>query len=335
MDFSRFKQTKTQRGFTYAYYFSSASSGKPTLLLAHGFPTPAYLWRKQIAFLEPLGFGIIAPDLLGYAGTDKPTDPKAYVGSGLVQDVVDILDKEGIEKVVAIGHDWGVQIVSRLINYHPERLLAAAVLAIGYFPPLAVGTDPTAALKEKLGFDAFAYQRFFVEPGAHLLIEKNFDSFFSLIFPLPQSETQPENIWCEHMCVDGKAKAWVEANRTTELVSYLSHEDKEYVKKTLLEGGMQGPLAWYKVFLSGDGAANDAKISKEASLISKPFLFLAFEDDAICRPEVGIATHAAYVHPDWKNSLTTKVLGGDHWALNSNPGKVNEALLEWIEGLGL
>ncbi|KAJ7060091.1 Alpha/Beta hydrolase protein [Mycena amicta] len=108
MDETRFKQTKTQRGFTYSYYFAAPSDGKPTFFFSHGFPTPAYLWRHQVTFLEPLGYGIVAPDLLGYGGTDKPTDPKFYIGSGLAQDVVDILDKEGIQQVIAVSHDWHI-----------------------------------------------------------------------------------------------------------------------------------------------------------------------------------------------------------------------------------
>ncbi|KAF7305230.1 hypothetical protein HMN09_00773700 [Mycena chlorophos] len=333
MDTTRtgFKTTKTQRGFTYAYYFTASSPSKPTLLFAHGFPSPAYLWRKQIAFLEPLGFGIIAPDLLGYGGTDKPTDSKAYVGSGMAQDVVDILDAEGIEKVIAIGHDWGVQVVSRLITYHPNRLLAVALLAVGFLPPAPVGVDFTAAIKERLGYDAYAYQRYFVEPGAHLTIEKNFDSFFSLLFPLPKSATQPEDIWLENMCVDGKTKAWIEGNRTTELVAYISPEDKEYIKKILLDGGMEAPLAWYKVFLSGESAADDTKIPESAAIISTPLLFIAFTDDTICLPELGYETHAACVQP--QSNLTTKAVEGDHWALLSNAEEVNEVLVEWIEGL--
>ena len=76
------------------------------MLFCHGFPTPAYVWNKVVPFFEPLGYGIVAPDLLGYGGTDKPTDPTFYIGSGHAQDVVDILDKENISKVIALGHDW-------------------------------------------------------------------------------------------------------------------------------------------------------------------------------------------------------------------------------------
>lgn len=51
---------------------------------------------------------MLAPDMLGYGGTDKPTDPAAYVPSLLTKDVIDILDAEKLDKVVSIGHDLSV-----------------------------------------------------------------------------------------------------------------------------------------------------------------------------------------------------------------------------------
>ncbi|KAJ7817364.1 hypothetical protein B0H14DRAFT_3877517 [Mycena olivaceomarginata] len=75
-------------------------------------PPLPFLWRKQVAFFQPLGYGIIVPDHLGYRGTDKPTDPKLYVGHGLAADMADILDAEAFAQVVAIGHDWCVRVLS-------------------------------------------------------------------------------------------------------------------------------------------------------------------------------------------------------------------------------
>jgi pimeloyl-ACP methyl ester carboxylesterase len=105
---TRHNQVKTQRGFTYSYSASPAASGKPTLLFVHGFPAGSFLWRRQVPFFQQLGYGLIVPDLLGYGETDKPTDLTVYVGSGHAQDLVDILDAERVEQVVAIGHDWYV-----------------------------------------------------------------------------------------------------------------------------------------------------------------------------------------------------------------------------------
>ena len=109
MDIAFYKQHTTTRGFSYNYFFSPAQSGKPTLIFMHGFPSSSWDWFAQATFFQPRGYGLIIPDMLGYAGTDKPTDPKAYVGSGLAQDIIDIMDHEGVQKAIAIGHDWCVE----------------------------------------------------------------------------------------------------------------------------------------------------------------------------------------------------------------------------------
>jgi|SRR5712675_2086815 len=106
MDLSDYKKLTVSRGLTYNYYYSKAEEGKPYLTLFHGFPSSSWDWKNQVAYFKAKGFGLVVPDLLGYGGTDKPLDPKKYVPSGMAQDVIDILDAEGIEKAVAIGHDW-------------------------------------------------------------------------------------------------------------------------------------------------------------------------------------------------------------------------------------
>ena len=50
--------------------------------------------------------------MLGYGGTDKPTDGASYIGRKLAQDLVDIVNNENAQNVVAIGHDWSVLLLS-------------------------------------------------------------------------------------------------------------------------------------------------------------------------------------------------------------------------------
>lgn len=106
MDPASYKDATTSRGLKYHYYYVAASGPQPTLLFLHGFPSTSYDWRHQVAFFQPRGYGILVPDLLGYGGTDKPDAPEEYAISRIVRDLVDVLDAEGIEKVVSIGHDW-------------------------------------------------------------------------------------------------------------------------------------------------------------------------------------------------------------------------------------
>lgn len=99
---------KTSRGTNYHYYYSPPHTGQPTVLLVHGFPSLAVDWHPQIAYFQDKGYGVVAPDQLGYGGTDKPKESEAYVHSHLAKDMVDILDHEKLTDVIAIGHDWYV-----------------------------------------------------------------------------------------------------------------------------------------------------------------------------------------------------------------------------------
>ncbi|KAJ7321028.1 alpha/beta-hydrolase [Mycena albidolilacea] len=326
MDPTRYKQLKTQRGFNYSYYWSPPAPGKPVIFFAHGFPAGSFLWRKQVPFFEPLGYGILVPDFLGYGATDKPTDPKVYIGSGYARDVVEILDAEGIKKVISIGHDWGIYLVSRLINYHPERVAACAFLAGGYGPPVAKGTDRASryeAMKKMYGYDAFAYMRFFVQPDAPAIIEEHIDSFISLVYP------EKVQLWKDHLCVDGGARAYIENNTQSPLPSYMTPEEKEHLKKALLAGGMTAPLCWYRAALEEVTIEDDAQISPEATQVKQPLLFVAFTGDILALPIIGDSIHAQYV----KGPVTRKEIGGDHWGAESHAEELNGILLEWIQGL--
>jgi pimeloyl-ACP methyl ester carboxylesterase len=93
-------------GTTYRYAINSPSeSGKPYLLFLHGFPESSYSWVNQIEYFTRRGYGIIAPDLLGTGGTDKPVELEAYSLKTMASEVAQLLDCEGIENVVAVSHD--------------------------------------------------------------------------------------------------------------------------------------------------------------------------------------------------------------------------------------
>lgn len=81
-------------------------SGQPILLI-HGFPDSADLWRNQIPALVKAGFRAIAPDLRGFGKSSKPKEISSYSSQLLVSDLVGILDALQVERVHVVGHDWG------------------------------------------------------------------------------------------------------------------------------------------------------------------------------------------------------------------------------------
>src|ERR1700675_392309 len=112
-------------------------SGKPVLLL-HGWPDSAYLWRNQIPFLVNNGFHAIAPDLRGFGRSDRPEGVGAYSLQNAVCDVIGILDRFGIDAADIVGHDWGAAVAWFTATAHPDRVHKLVVLSVPH--PLAPRT---------------------------------------------------------------------------------------------------------------------------------------------------------------------------------------------------
>lgn len=165
MDTLTKKTITTKRGFEYTYYVTPAAAGKPTLLLHHGFPDQAEEWEDLIVkHLKPAGYGVIAPDLLGYGGTSKPTDPAAYKFGGMTADVVEIVDAEKVDKVVSLGHDWGSRAAQMFFNLHPERVSGLVMVNVPWMGAAKGPFDLDAVLaqtEQVFGYGTFWYWKLF------------------------------------------------------------------------------------------------------------------------------------------------------------------------------
>jgi 2-hydroxymuconate-semialdehyde hydrolase len=78
----------------------------PAVVLLHGFPTSAHLWRDLVPMLAPR-FRAIAPDLLGYGQSSKPEDVAALTIRAQAEVVRDLLRRLGVDGSAVVGHDIG------------------------------------------------------------------------------------------------------------------------------------------------------------------------------------------------------------------------------------
>lgn len=89
------------------------TSGRPCVVLLHGFPELAYSWRNQLVALSTAGFHVVAPDARGYGRSaprpvafDDPLLPYSMLNR--VGDVLGLVRALGYEQVaLVVGHDWG------------------------------------------------------------------------------------------------------------------------------------------------------------------------------------------------------------------------------------
>jgi soluble epoxide hydrolase / lipid-phosphate phosphatase len=97
----------TTRALTYSYiHIPPQSPNTQYILFLHGFPSTSHDWRHQISFFAAKGYGILAPDLLGFGETSKPSELELYRGEGMARDIVEIMVLEGVGVVVGVSHDW-------------------------------------------------------------------------------------------------------------------------------------------------------------------------------------------------------------------------------------
>lgn len=95
-------------------------SGRPVLLL-HGQPSWSYLYRTMIPLLATAGFRAIAPDLIGFGKSDKPTAQSDYTYSRHVRWLDHWFDLQDLHNVILFCQDWGGLLGLRLVAAHPDR----------------------------------------------------------------------------------------------------------------------------------------------------------------------------------------------------------------------
>src|SRR4029079_12946191 len=123
-------------------HVATQGRGAPVLLL-HGNPTWAFLWRRVIAALRDRPLQLIAPDLVGLGFSDRPRDAREHTLEHHGEWVGRLLDALGVERVVFVGHDWGGPIGLLALAARPERL-AGLVLTNNVAGPPRAGSRPTA-----------------------------------------------------------------------------------------------------------------------------------------------------------------------------------------------
>jgi haloalkane dehalogenase len=165
-------------------HYVDEGDGEPVLLL-HGEPTWAYLYRKVIPRLTA-SHRCIALDYFGFGRSDKPTDPGWYSYDRHAESVARFARELDLRGLTVVMQDWGGPIGFRLAVEHPERVARLVVLN--------TGIGARAPNDEWLRFQAFM-RRVGTEIAAGRLIrmtlvqpvEDDVIAAYDAPFPVPES----------------------------------------------------------------------------------------------------------------------------------------------------
>ncbi len=103
------------------------------ILCLHGQPSWSYLYRKMVPMLTAAGFRVIAPDLIGFGKSDKPTQRENYTYANHVLWMKGFIEALDLQRVTLVCQDWGSLIGLRLVAENDTRF-ARVVLANGALP---------------------------------------------------------------------------------------------------------------------------------------------------------------------------------------------------------
>ena len=98
----------------------------PALVLVHGHPFNRSMWQPQVQRFSRSGWRVVAPDLRGYG--ESTVVPGKTPITTFAEDIVGLLDRLGLERVVVAGLSMGGQIVMEVLRLIPHRV-AGLVLA--------------------------------------------------------------------------------------------------------------------------------------------------------------------------------------------------------------
>jgi pimeloyl-ACP methyl ester carboxylesterase len=117
-------------------YVEDHGDGVPVVLI-HGWPDSARLWRHQVPFLAANGFRVITPDMRGFGRSGRPAEVSSYRLRNVVADVTALLDQLGIETAHIVGHDWGAAVAWLTAIGYPARVRKLTAISVPHLlaPP--------------------------------------------------------------------------------------------------------------------------------------------------------------------------------------------------------
>jgi len=110
------------------HYLDEGPADAEPVLLMHGEPSWSYLYRHMVPILVEAGHRVIAPDLVGFGRSDKPTEMNDYTYARHVAWMRSLLfDRLDLSDITYFGQDWGGLVGLRLLAEEPDRYSRVAV----------------------------------------------------------------------------------------------------------------------------------------------------------------------------------------------------------------
>ncbi|KAG4438667.1 hypothetical protein IFR05_005848 [Cadophora sp. M221] len=307
-------KTAKLNGVTYSYILAEPQ-GKAlnTIFLVHGWPDISFGWRYQIPHLVSLGLRVVAPDMMGYAGTDAPEATSFYTYKRAADDLATLADQLGLSSIILGGHDWGGAVVYRFALHYPKLISAVFSVCTPFGPPRKEFLDSTV-------LPNFKYQIHLRGPEveAEIVGEEKLRQFLNAMYGGRTPKGAPGFSTSKGVHFDALPEIGPTPLLTKEEVDF-------YVKQYAIKG-MHGPLNWYRTQQLNFEDEKELAEKMEGFKFDMPTLYIGGTKDAALPPAMSTGMDKFF------RSLTRGEVNASHWALWEKPADVNRYIEEFLVG---
>jgi len=298
----------------------------PLVILLHGFPQCAFLWRHQIDPIIEAGYSVAVPDQRGYGTSDAPPEISDYTVRNLAADIAGIAKALGHPDFIVIGQDWGAPVAWHTALLHEDVCRAVMGMSV----PYTRMDDWNGWINPPQADNGFWYMRYFqqLEKPEHE-IEGNLRTGLQRVYSTLSAEAA--GTWIGQVNHPRDAKLADILSPVNEKLDWLSEEDLDYYVKFFSAGGLRGPINWYRAIpLNGP---DTIELSKKK--IQQPAAFVAGELDDVLKYG-GSSNEWLIAMEEWFSDLRFQTLIPDagHWLQCEQPEATNQEILRFLEMVG-
>ena len=281
------------------------NTGNP-IVLCHGWPGHASVWRHQVSALVAAGYHVIVPNQRGYGNSSRPTDVTAYDIEHLSGDLVALLDHYGYDNATFVGHDWGANVVWGLTLLHPDRVDKVINMSLPY---QARGEVPWIELMEAVLGGDFYFVHFNRQPGvADAVFDANTSQFLRNLYRknVPPQQPQP-------------GMAFIDLARAEKPLGdpVMSDDELAVLVSAFEASGFTGGVNWYRNL-----DRNWRLLADVDPIIHQRALMIYGDRDMIQKSET---------LADFVPNVEVVNLDCGHWIQQEKPAELNHAILSWLQ----